>query len=1227
MLSRIAYSVLYSILLLSLTGVTTTAQAVVSCQDTITTGTTYRYIDALVFFTEFNGKTYAIAKSAVSGSQSLPDIYFDFSANISREYLMTGTDTASLKRMLSLGQFGAAKPVSVDSQQTLDFLIKRYGAYLGTATSDKSTYIDAWKEFGPVGFNAIDGSSLPFTNWPAAGAYTGQEPQAVAMGSDGIWASGLDGTRSAQIVEFPGKLDCALSYIDPGTITPPPPPPPPLPPDPNAINNIMCGQDLNNNGYAGDPGETANCIQTTQGQFCPVGSTECVETYTAPVCPTGSTLETTRDMCQAKAQNVCGSGYTWDAGIDKCIKAVVCPENGTFNPVADRCEKLVQNDCPLGYSYDGNPASPTYDRCVKSAACTDGGAFVAGRDRCEKALMPTCDAVNGYSYNAQTGVCQRTPSCSSGAYSTSYNLCINPFSAVCPNDYNYTVASARCEMTPVCPIGTSFSTIRNRCEVATTVITGYAQPIVGKTEIIKYKGRGDTSTGITQYSTSPPSLDALSFDFVLQDGQVELKQECSWGGSGNCGCDRPNWNGWCRDGTELSPSRNGNTIIVLATIFDWNYDYSSPYCDQGFVLSSDPESGSYYCSGCPVQLYDADTGGYYTSYTCPGDVRYPASKSYTTGAAASADLSEFAACPTGYTPTAAPNSSQCTTIITQWGNQTGITDCTRSGLYSCSAQVNACNKGYTPDGSVCYQNPTCPSGSFDSGNHVCFAQVDKQCNDGFLLDTATNLCIKAPTCPLGTLNSTTDLCEALVTKDCGTYSLDVAANLCFSTPVCANGTYDATLNVCLASLTRNCGSYSWSQADFKCLQPVTCPKDPAFSLAATTKFSTTLDTCVSDVQHNCPTGTTFTPLPIGKCEAVPICSGAGIYNSQKDSCFEGLNTCPLGAQYACMEYQGKMQCSPNPCFNPGAPGTEEIANLDESMLQDDGPKDVNGNCLGQIYIFNGKASRCRPPGLTVGMINNCCESDKVASEDTGTSITAATQGVQMAYEIGQVAYYGNALVTGAAEISAISTTATGAVTSMTVVSATGATTTLSGAAATGAYATMASGATGASAIGAGMQAYAAALLNPATIVVAAVVLVVMKVLMGSGCDQGDIQTGMQNAAKDCHYVGDYCQKKWRLVGCVQKAKSFCCFNSKMARIIHEQGRPQLQAFQPNGDWGDPKQPNCRGFTPDEFQALDFSRIDLSEYFSDVQKDLAAKIDGSQQTIMQNIQNKYQAAPK
>ena len=96
------------------------------------------------------------------------------------------------------------------------------------------------------------------------------------------------------------------------------------------------------------------------------------------------------------------------------------------------------------------------------------------------------------------------------------------------------------------------------------------------------------------------------------------------------------------------------------------------------------------------------------------------------------------------------------------------------------------------------------------------------------------------------------------------------------------------------------------------------------------------------------------------------------------------------------------------------------------------------------------------------------------------------------------------------------------------------------------------------------------------------------------------------------------------MGCVQKAKSYCCFNTKMARIIHEQGRPQLVSFGADGGWGVPVSPNCRGFTPDEFQYLDFSRIDLSEYFEDIQKDLSTKIQGAQTTIQNKVQQHFQA---
>lgn len=1220
MIFRLLYAVIYSTLVVILTGFPQAALAVVSCQDTINPNTSIRYSDALVSFKAYNGKTYAIAKSAATGGSSSVETFFDFSANITRAYLMTGDSTGSLKNLLSLGQYGAATPVKIDSADTRQFILTQFGKYLGSATSSNSTYIYAWKEFGSGGFTDMDGTALSFTDW-ASPVYTGQDPQSVVMGLDGKWTSGLDGVRNAQIVQFDGVLDCATDFspsqTDTGTTTTPPPTGSSGP----DISKPVCGQDLNGNGYAGEPGETANCLQTAQGLFCPVGAVNCVETYSAPICPAGSTLNSARDMCQVSAVVTCGSGYVYDLSLDKCVKSVDCPENGLFNSIADRCEKLVQNDCPSSYSYDGNTSSPTYDRCVKAAFCNGGGSFIAARDRCERAWMPVCDTANGYSYNYATGKCQRSPICTSGSYNPGYDLCTKPYAFSCPPGYNYNTSTGRCEMQPVCPGGASFNRVINRCEASATTITGYSQPITGRIEIIKYKGRGDTSTGISQYSTSPSALDSFSFDFILQNGQVVLNQECAWGGSGNCGCDRPHWNGWCRSGTDLTQTRSGNTMTVVATIFDW-----SPYscCRSGYNLASgwDPDAGYYeICqSGAIVNstCWDPDWGYYDCSYYPTTSPSTCYNKAYTTGAAASAALSEFVSCPAGYTLTGPPSTSTCTTIVSQWGVQTGIIDCTQSGLYTCSAPVNACNAGYTLAGNVCYQNPTCPSGSFDGAAHVCYATASMLCDDGFRLDTGANICVKSPSCPGGVLNTGTDVCEGTITKDCSTYTFDGNANICYSAPVCSSGVYDVTLNVCLGALTRNCGSYAWSRADFKCLQPVSCPKPAGFSQVSTVAFSPSLDKCASDAQHDCPPGTAYNGLPIKKCEAVPICSGDGIYNTTLHSCFLGMNTCPLGTQYTCMSNQGTMQCSPNQCFTAGASGAEQITTMDESMMQNDGQRDQNGNCLDQLYVFNGKGSRCRPPGLTVGYINDCCKSDSIGSDNMGSNISMVASGIQTAYEIGQVAYYSNLVTSGAATLTPLVGT-----TSVGIVTATG-TTTVSGAVATGVSTAAASGTTGAAAIGSGLQAYVGALLNPATIAVAVVVMVVMKVLMGSGCDQGDIQTGMQAASKDCHYMGDYCEKKWPLAGCVQKAKGYCCFNTKMARIIHEQGRPQLQSFGTDGGWGIPSAPNCRGFTPDEFQSLDFSRIDLSEYFGDIQKDLNTKIHGAQTTIQNKVKQQYGA---
>jgi hypothetical protein len=98
------------------------------------------------------------------------------------------------------------------------------------------------------------------------------------------------------------------------------------------------------------------------------------------------------------------------------------------------------------------------------------------------------------------------------------------------------------------------------------------------------------------------------------------------------------------------------------------------------------------------------------------------------------------------------------------------------------------------------------------------------------------------------------------------------------------------------------------------------------------------------------------------------------------------------------------------------------------------------------------------------------------------------------------------------------------------------------------------------------------------------------------CATGDLQTGAERQSGYCHYIGDYCADNWPLAGCVQQAHAYCCFDSMLARIIQEAGRSQLTEM---GGFGTADAPNCRGFTTAEFQSIDFSKVDLSSYYTEL----------------------------
>ena len=92
----------------------------------------------------------------------------------------------------------------------------------------------------------------------------------------------------------------------------------------------------------------------------------------------------------------------------------------------------------------------------------------------------------------------------------------------------------------------------------------------------------------------------------------------------------------------------------------------------------------------------------------------------------------------------------------------------------------------------------------------------------------------------------------------------------------------------------------------------------------------------------------------------------------------------------------------------------------------------------------------------------------------------------------------------------------------------------------------------------------------------------------SGCSEKEKALAELRHDKKCVSVGTYCAEKVLSV-CVRKKSIFCCFGTKLARLIHEQGRPQLGL-----SFGEAKNPQCRGLTVEELSRLDFSKIDLSE---------------------------------
>jgi conjugal transfer mating pair stabilization protein TraN len=520
--------------------------------------------------------------------------------------------------------------------------------------------------------------------------------------------------------------------------------------------------------------------------------------------------------------------------------------------------------------------------------------------------------------------------------------------------------------------------------------------------------------------------------------------------------------------------------------------------------------------------------------------------------------------------------------------------------------------------------PSCPTGySYNSSSSLCekvavvHQPAGQDCPSNYTLNSATSLCerqntvTRQPTLTCESphiLNRDTQQCEHTRTvTQSPTYSCPSGYTLngqsCEKTTlttvapqlICAQGkTLNPTTLMCESELTEstapeyrcpadhvlNSTTKLCERTEIITAPPIlSCPEDQ--TLNTDTRLCEKIVVTTIDPTYICPE-TYELDSATRQCrkttiESVPAidheCPVDYSYNAEMDQCERPriLRFCPTDSTLACTQEStsGKYYCSPSSCLDADSVASEDA--IDGKMFVDNGNVDEEGMCTDQVMIFSGRASRCLEAGKSTAFKNCCKNTGEITQDTVGTNqATVATQAVKGIYEVASAAY--------------------------TAYSATGSTAAASQAASSQ------------------MQA----LLNPVTLAWTVGLQIAFNYLL-QACDQDSMDTSMGLASGLCYEVGAYCTSKW-FGDCVQKARGHCCFNSKMARIIHEQGRPQLKGF---SDWGDPKDPDCRGFSPEEFRALDFARIDLSEYYDDLvhktQDDIQDTIERVTEEYFENTQ--------
>ena len=119
------------------------------------------------------------------------------------------------------------------------------------------------------------------------------------------------------------------------------------------------------------------------------------------------------------------------------------------------------------------------------------------------------------------------------------------------------------------------------------------------------------------------------------------------------------------------------------------------------------------------------------------------------------------------------------------------------------------------------------------------------------------------------------------------------------------------------------------------------------------------------------------------------------------------------------------------------------------------------------------------------------------------------------------------------------------------------------------------------------------------------------------CNAEEVRLASGQDRHECSYVGTYCSDRTFFGVCLKKQRSYCCYGSRLARIISEQGRAQLGLT-----YGRPQSPDCSGFTVNDFARLNIGAMDLSEFYGDLEAGLDMPDPAAAMVAMQTRLDSY-----